>query len=168
MVEENFEIWLFGTFRIILILLFYVLFHSHLHHGWIKFVIWFSETPENNLIILHWFIVIPSPKMKKILKFDSLKRLRIVLFYFLSESYTFTMVEEHFEIWLLAMPMDSLILLFYFAIIIISPWLKKIMKFDFPKHLRIILFYTVFCMVMPSPWLKKTLKLDFLKRPRIA
>ena len=41
------------------------------------------------------------------------------------------------------MPMDSLILLFYFEIIMISPWLKMIMKFDFPKHLRIILFYTV-------------------------
>ena len=135
-VEENFEIWLSEMPQNSLILLFYfrvipppwlkkilrfnnpkrfrevlftVLFHSHTF-TMVKenFEIWFSETLQNSLILLYWFIVIPSPWLKifwnlsfwnaseqnnftvlfiaipsswlkKMFKFDFLKRPRIAL-----------------------------------------------------------------------------------------
>ncbi len=75
MVEENFEIWLSQTLQTGLILLF-----SGVHTVTMveeNFEIWLSETHQNDLILLFSGVVIPSPWLKKILKFDFLKHTRM-------------------------------------------------------------------------------------------
>ena len=63
--------------------------------------------------------------------------LKIEMILLLSDNY-FTMVEENFEIWLSeTLQIGIIVLLFH----IISPWLKKILKFDFLKRSRLRVFY---------------------------
>ena len=50
--------------------------------------------------------------------------------------------------------------LYYFSVIL-SPWLKKFLKFNSPDWLNSTTFLAI---VIPSPWLKKILKFNFLKR----
>ncbi len=76
MVEENFEIRLSETSQNGSILLLF--FHSHtMTMVEESFEIRLSETLQNGLILLCSVVVIPSPWLKKILKFDFLKRPRM-------------------------------------------------------------------------------------------
>ena len=53
-------------------------------------------------------------------------------------NHTFTMVEEIFVIWLSETTQNGLILLFSVVVVVISsPWLKKILKFEFLKYSRL-------------------------------
>ena len=60
-----------------------------------SFEIRLSTTPQNDKF--YYFSVILSPWLKKILKFDFLKRPKMALILLLF-CHTFTMVEENFEI----------------------------------------------------------------------
>ena len=63
-----------------------------------NFKIRLTETLQDGLILLFSVIVIPSPWLKKILKFDFLKRLRMAQFLHFYHNHTFTMAEENVEI----------------------------------------------------------------------
>ena len=99
-----------------------------------NFEIWLPGIPQNSLISLFYFIALPSPWLKKNMKFDFPKLFRIILSYFVSlHSHTFTVVEENVEIGLSEMPQNSLILLFLF---IPSAWLRsvEILHSETPKN----------------------------------
>ncbi len=100
-----------------------------------------------------------QPWLKKILKFNILKPSQVdsiftnvwlsLLYHYLTfwnapewpnftvfwSNHTFIMVEENFEVWLSKTLQKGLILLSS-GVIIPSPWLKKILKFDFLKRSR--------------------------------
>ena len=98
----------------------------------------------------------------KMLKFDVLQ---IGLILLLFGNHYFTMVEEilrkfrNLTFW-----KRSRLRWFYYFLIITSPWLKKIWKFDVLKRSRLA-YFTFFDIT--SSWLKKILKFDVLKRSRL-
>ena len=100
----------------------------------------------------------------KMLKFDVLQ---IGLILLLFGNHYFTMVEEilrkfrNLTFW-----KRSRLRWFYYFLIITSPWLKKLLKFDVLKRSRLRWFY--YFLIITSPWLKKILKFDVLKRSRLA
>ena len=114
----------------------------------------------------YFLSIIPSPWLKKILRFNILKSSRMVQFsYFLSIIPSPPTVEENFEIWPSGKLQNGSI--FYFLSIIHSPWLKKILRFNILKSSRMVQF-SYFLSIIPSPWLKKILKFHILKSSRMA
>ena len=91
-----------------------------------NFEIWSSESFQIDLILIlsdNYYLTMVEEKFE----IWSSETFQIDLILILSDKNNFTMVEENFEIE--GLKRSRLIWFLYFLIIIISPWLKKLLKF---------------------------------------
>ena len=108
--------------------------------------------------------IIPSPWLKKILKFDLLEISRKVQFsYFLSIIPSPPTVEENFEIWPSGKLQNGPI--FLRSINHSFTMIDFFLDLTFQKSSRIVQFSCL--LIIPSTWLKKILRFNILKSSRM-